>query len=181
MQTAADLIQHYAAVRARLRKPPAAVRDDGISLRRGQSFGVRGDIVRIRKPLPAPATPIAHLDWMPRAVDPCRMHPTQLLLSVHPGKATVAIIKTVVANHYSIPREDLVGRDRRPSVAHPRHIAVFLAREATGLSLSKLSRLFGGRDHTTILHSIRWTEERLGDPDVIAAISTVRNALVMRR
>ena len=58
-----------------------------------------------------------------------------------------------VAHHYRLQLEDLRGRSRAWHVARPRQIAMYLLRQDTDLSLSQIGDLFGGRDHTTVLHA----------------------------
>ena len=56
-----------------------------------------------------------------------------------------------------------------------RQAAMFLARELCGKSLPQIARVFGDRDHTTILHACRRTEERLnGDPEIKGLVEQVR-------
>ena len=52
-------------------------------------------------------------------------------------------------------QSDLLARDRRPTVARARKVAIYLARELTGKSLPEIGRSFGGRDHSTILAAVR--------------------------
>ena len=49
----------------------------------------------------------------------------------------------------------MLGRDRSREVALPRQIAMYLAKELTKKSLPEIGELFGGRDHTTVLHAVR--------------------------
>ncbi len=57
------------------------------------------------------------------------------------------------ANYFAITPEDIKAKRRRNSIAFPRQVAMFLARELTDLSLPKLGHEFGGKDHTTIIHA----------------------------
>ncbi|ACX51178.1 chromosomal replication initiator protein DnaA [Ammonifex degensii KC4] len=68
-------------------------------------------------------------------------------------EVTVETIQEVVAKYYNLKPEDLRGKKRHRAVALPRQIAMYLARELTDLSLPKIGELFGGRDHTTVLHA----------------------------
>jgi chromosomal replication initiator protein len=61
-------------------------------------------------------------------------------------------IMSVVARHYHLSKEDLVGRSRRRAVSVPRQLAMYLIREETDSSLPRIGELLGGRDHTTIIH-----------------------------
>jgi chromosomal replication initiator protein len=73
---------------------------------------------------------------------------------------------------------DLTGPSRRRQMAWARGVAMYLARTLTGQSLQSIGRAFGDRDHTTVLHGIRVTEERRSrDPAVAAEIERLVNTL----
>jgi chromosomal replication initiator protein len=67
----------------------------------------------------------------------------------------VADIQRVTAAHFEIPAREMVSARRSREVARPRQVAMYLAREMTPQSLPAIGRMFGGRDHTTVLHAIR--------------------------
>ena len=73
----------------------------------------------------------------------------------------VADIQAVVAARYGLSVEQLTGPRRLRRMARPRQIAVYFARTMTHHSLPAIGRMFGGRDHTTILFSCRRTKERM--------------------
>jgi chromosomal replication initiator protein len=76
-------------------------------------------------------------------------------------------ILKAVADHYSLRPADLQGRGRSRSVARPRQVCMYLARELTDLSLEEIGLHFGGRDHTTVLHASRLIgAERAQDPQL---------------
>jgi chromosomal replication initiator protein len=58
-----------------------------------------------------------------------------------------------VANFFGVNVTDLQSERRKRSLAHPRHICMFLAREMTELSLDDIGESFGGRDHSTVLYA----------------------------
>lgn len=62
------------------------------------------------------------------------------------------IIK-VVAEHYNIREEELFNKKRTQNIAYPRQIAMYLCRELADLSYPRIGELFGGRDHTTVIHA----------------------------
>ena len=62
------------------------------------------------------------------------------------------IINTT-AQYFKLSVDDLYGSSRSQSVAGARQIAMYLCRERTSLSLPKIGQLFGGRDHTTVMHA----------------------------
>lgn len=70
-----------------------------------------------------------------------------------PKKITVSTIQKIVANFFGIKTEDLKSKKRTRSIAYPRQIAMYLARELTDLSLPRIGEEFGGRDHSTVHHA----------------------------
>ncbi len=66
----------------------------------------------------------------------------------------IPYIIDAVSKHYSISSKELVSRKRNKEIAFPRQVAMFLCRKYTSYSLPKIGREFGGRDHTTVLHSV---------------------------
>ena len=68
-------------------------------------------------------------------------------------KITPELILGVVARKYDLSTDDLLSSKRSRDIAVPRQIAIYLCRELTELSTTSIGRAFGGRDHTTVLHS----------------------------
>lgn len=66
---------------------------------------------------------------------------------------TLELIQQVVANYFKIRVDELTAKKRSRNVAYPRQIAMYLCREMTDLSLPRIGELFGGRDHTTVIHA----------------------------
>ncbi len=62
------------------------------------------------------------------------------------------IIK-VVSEHYKVKKEELFSKKRTQNIAFPRQIAMYLCRELADLSYPRIGELFGGRDHTTVIHA----------------------------
>lgn len=94
------------------------------------------------------------------------------------GRMNVARIQEVVANHFHIPAAEMVSQRRARAVARPRQIAMFLTKELTIKSLPDIGKLFGNRDHTTVIHAVR-TVKRLCDADAEfeADVEALREAL----
>ncbi len=63
-------------------------------------------------------------------------------------------IQSLVADYYNVTLEDMKGKRRDKHIVFPRQVAMFLVREETPSSLPAIGKAFGGRDHTTALHSI---------------------------
>ena len=81
------------------------------------------------------------------------------LLSIQNRQISVENIQKAVADFYSIKVADMYSKKRPANIARPRQIAMFMAKELTQKSLPEIGELFGGRDHTTVLHAVR----KIGD------------------
>ena len=77
------------------------------------------------------------------------------LLSASTGQVTVELIQKTVADYYKIKVSDMYSKRRPSNIAAPRQVAMYLAKEMTQKSLPEIGELFGGRDHTTVLHAVR--------------------------
>ena len=77
------------------------------------------------------------------------------LLSIQNRQISVENIQKTVADYYKIKVADMYSKKRPASIAKPRQIAMYLAKELTQKSLPEIGELFGGRDHTTVLHAVR--------------------------
>lgn len=69
-------------------------------------------------------------------------------------------ILNLVSSRYNVRLSDLQGKKRSRSIAFPRHICMYLARELTPLSLEEIGGYFGGRDHSTVIHAHRLITNR---------------------
>jgi chromosomal replication initiator protein len=77
------------------------------------------------------------------------------LLTIQNRQISVENIQKTVADYYKIKIADMYSKKRPASIARPRQIAMYLAKELTQKSLPEIGELFGGRDHTTVLHAVR--------------------------
>jgi chromosomal replication initiator protein len=77
----------------------------------------------------------------------------------HEEKAvTIDIIQKYVADHYNLKMAELRSRNNSKSIAMPRQIAMYLCKSLTHASLPEIGRSFGGKHHSTVIHSIRRVE-----------------------
>src|SRR6266478_3356736 len=74
---------------------------------------------------------------------------------------TIELIQKKVAEHFDLRLADMSSKRRPESIAFPRQIAMFLAREMTDSSLSDIGEAFGGRDHGTVMHACRLVKDRM--------------------
>jgi chromosomal replication initiator protein len=78
----------------------------------------------------------------------------------HDARAvTIEIIQKFVAEYYNLKLADLKSRNNSKSVAMPRQIAMYLCKSLTHASLPEIGRSFGGKHHSTVIHSIRKVED----------------------
>ncbi len=90
------------------------------------------------------------------------------LLRANDRRVTIEEIQKQVAAHFNVRVADMHSARRARSVARPRQVAMYLAKQLTARSLPEIGRKFGGRDHTTVMHAVRKVEE-LRDQDAAFA------------
>jgi chromosomal replication initiator protein len=77
---------------------------------------------------------------------------------------TLELIQEIVASYFKIKIDDLIAKKRTRNLAFPRQIAMYLCRELTDTSLPRIGEIFGGRDHTTVIHAhVKISRERNED------------------
>lgn len=95
-----------------------------------------------------------------------------------PHTRTLAEIQAAACQHFDLSPEELISPSRATRVAWPRQVAMYLARELTDESLPTIGRHFGRRDHTTVMHAVRRTEQKiLTDSASRKAVDNLRCAL----
>lgn len=100
------------------------------------------------------------------------------LLSFNRGQISVEFIQKTVADFYKMKIADMYSKRRPANIALPRQIAMYLAKGLTQKSLPEIGELFGGRDHTTVLHAVRKiTEQRQHRPDLNHQIHVLEQTL----
>jgi len=80
---------------------------------------------------------------------------------------TIEQIQRRVAEHFDVRVADMTSKRRPASIAFPRQVAMYLARELTKASLNEIGEAFGGRDHGTVLHACKLVKKRMGEQDNI--------------
>lgn len=96
-----------------------------------------------------------------------------------PKIVTIPDIQQAVSTYYRLRVEDLKSKKRTKTVALPRQIAMFLAREMTDYSLPKIGEDFGGRDHTTVIHAHEKIKRTLhSDPHLKQAVDELKKRIL---
>jgi chromosomal replication initiator protein len=100
------------------------------------------------------------------------------LIRAHDRRVTIEEIQKKVAAHFNIRTSDMHSARRARSVARPRQVAMYLAKQLTSRSLPEIGRKFGGRDHTTVMHAVKKVDElRERDPSFAEDVELLRRML----
>ncbi|MCB1151674.1 chromosomal replication initiator protein DnaA [bacterium] len=88
------------------------------------------------------------------------------VLQASPSRAaTIADAMKVVSDHFSVPIDQLKSKRRTQDLALARQVGMYLAREKVGAPFEKIGRVFGNRDHTTVMHAVKKIQAKMdGDP-----------------
>ena len=78
-------------------------------------------------------------------------------------KLSIPDIQKEVERYYDVPHADLIGQKRDRKIMHARKIAIYLSREMLDLPYNYIAKSFGGRDHTTIMHSVTSIEKKMSE------------------
>lgn len=87
----------------------------------------------------------------------------QDLLRASDRRITIDEIQRQVAEHFNVRLTDMHSARRARTVARPRQVAMYLAKQLTARSLPEIGRKFGGRDHTTVMHAVKKVEELIAE------------------
>jgi chromosomal replication initiator protein len=117
---------------------------------------------------------IAYASLTGRDIDlPLAQETLRDLLHTEEKPVTIEMIQKFVADHYSLKISELKAKNNSKSVAVPRQIAMYLTKSLTGASLPEIGREFGGKHHSTVIHSVRKIEElRKQHPEFDRLINT---------
>ena len=93
-------------------------------------------------------------------------------------RVTIDLIQKRVSEHFELREQDLKVKSNTRAIAFPRQVAMYIAKQLTTASLPEIGRQFGGKHHTTVLHSINKIEElRRSDKDLNRTITRLMDAL----
>jgi len=89
------------------------------------------------------------------------------LVHAQDRKVTIDGIQKAVAERFDIKQSQLKEKSNTRQIVYPRQVAMYLVKELTNASLPEIGRAFGGKHHTTVMHSIKRIEQqRHTDPDL---------------
>jgi chromosomal replication initiator protein len=100
------------------------------------------------------------------------------LLATAPTGLTIETIQREVAGYFDVKLHDMKGPKRHRAIAHPRMVAMYLARKLTNTSYPEIGARFGGKDHSTVISAVRKIERLCGeDPTVRSVVGTLEGRL----
>jgi chromosomal replication initiator protein len=97
-----------------------------------------------------------------------------------PRQANMSLdnIQRVVADYFSLSPNDLKGKKRTQNIVFPRQLSMYIAREITEYSTTEIGQAFGGRDHTTVMHSCQKIEDQIrSDPTMDSTIQSLKRLI----
>ena len=106
---------------------------------------------------------VAHatLTHQPITVEMCQVALHDLFERRQQKQITPELVMRTVSDYYGTSMSELTGATRRREITVPRQIAMYLTREMIGMSFPRIGEVFGGRDHTTVLHSCKTVEQNI--------------------
>ncbi len=114
----------------------------------------------------------ATLSGSPITQELAEMALKDIIINNEKPEITVEYIQQVVADYFKITPEEIKSKKRTQNITYPRQIAMYLSRKLIDISLPKIGELFGGRDHSTIIHGC----DKI--TDLIENDSQIRNTVV---
>ncbi len=122
---------------------------------------------------------LAHADKLPITIALAKKALNDEPAAIDPAKPTIQQIIDAVTSYYDIKVTDLLSKRRHKSVALPRQVCMWLARQHTRYSLEEIGGYFGGRDHTTVIHAVRSVgSRRRNDPSLDGDVARIERLLL---
>jgi len=119
-----------------------------------------------------------HLHQVDLTIDVARAAMTSLGNDSRESRLNIKQIAAAVAEYYHLSLEDMCGKQRDKHIVMPRQIAMFLMRQETQASLLEIGQMFGGRDHSTVLHAYEKIDREVNiNPTLRREIVAIREQL----
>ncbi len=152
-----DVDTRVAILREKIQRENIQVPDDVLQLIAGKIDSnireLEGGLTRL--------VAYANLVKEPITIDLCERALKEIFDQKKYKQVTAELIMQTVSDFYGLTIGDLTGPTRKREITVPRQIAIYLTREMTGMSLPQIGTVFGGRDHTTVLHSCKTIETNI--------------------
>jgi chromosomal replication initiator protein len=119
----------------------------------------------------------------PATLDEVRISLRSLLADRMPRKqSNAAALTRVVAEHYEIAEQDLLGQSRQRHIVHPRHVLMYLMKHEAGMTYPMIGKELGGKDHTTIMHGVeKITTDLKRNADLLDELQAIKETFYERR
>jgi len=119
-------------------------------------------------------TAYARLVGKPVTLEIAQQRLKDVFASPRQSNISIEIIQRVTADKFHLSPNDLKGKKRTQSIVYPRQMAMFICREITEYTTTEIGQEFGGRDHTTVMHSCQKIEDLIrSDPSVDSTIQSL--------
>jgi len=119
-------------------------------------------------------TAYAKLVGKPVTLEIAQQRLKDVFASPRQSNISIEIIQRVTANKFHLSPNDLKGKKRTQSIVYPRQMAMYICREITEYTTTEIGQEFGGRDHTTVMHSCQKIEDLIrSDPSVDSTIQSL--------
>jgi len=104
------------------------------------------------------------------------------LLNLFENKVTIDLIQSIVCRFFKISKNEMLSSRRSRYLVRPRQTAVYLSKMLTSKSLPEIGREFSGRDHTTVIHSVKTIEQlRIKDNELNSNIENLKNQILYNK
>lgn len=91
---------------------------------------------------------------------------------------SIDVIIDVVCNYYHVTREDLIGKKKNKEIVYPRQMCIYLITEILTMPLAAIGAIFGGRDHTTVMHARdKISQDLQNNPKIKTACHDIRSMI----
>ena len=102
-----------------------------------------------------------------------------LFINYNNKSINIESIQNLVASHYKLSLEEMLSPRRSRSLARPRQIAMYLAKQYTTNSLPDIGRKFSNRDHTTVIHAVKKIDELIKkDNEIKQNVTEIKKKLI---
>ncbi len=161
-----DVDTRVAILREKIQRENIQVPDDVLQLIAGKIDSnireLEGGLTRL--------VAYANLVKEPITIDLCERALKEIFDQRKYKQVTAELIMQTVSDFYGLTIGDLTGPTRKREITVPRQIAIYLTREMTGMSLPQIGTVFGGRDHTTVLHSCKTIEANIKNKSNVSSM-----------